>query len=409
MRTVITVILTFLVNQVQTQTLDDYIIVALENNPGLKARQTEVEVVKQKVYQVGSLPDPQLNASFFMNAMMLPMGNQLGSISVMQMFPWFGTLDAMENEVHREADIMEQMVATTRNELIYKVRTAWYPLLEVEKKILILKENLVILETDKELATSRFQYARGPMVDVIRADIMIDELRTEIILLEQKRKPLQFAFNRLLNLAEDTPIILREELPEPDLRIAAGTDEGVENNPALIIFDKQIAMTEAAAAVADNMRKPMLGAGLQYMPLVRRNGGDVNIPPNTGRDMVMPMFTMSIPIWKKKYDAAVQERQLMKTVYTDMKEDMYNELSTMVEMTRYELDVMQQMIELLNSQVIKTQQAIDLLMAAYQNGSADFEEVLRLQQQIFKYRMEKVSAQTEYQLMSVKLDYLTGK
>ncbi|MBK8503534.1 MAG: TolC family protein [Saprospiraceae bacterium] len=182
----------------------------------------------------------------------------------------------------------------------------------------------------------------------------------------------------------------------------------MSNHPSLTVFDRQIEQTEAEAVVADFMRKPMIGGGLQYMPQVKRKPGDVTILPNTGRDMVMPMFTMTVPIWKKKYDAAVQERQLMKEVYSDMKEEMYNELSAMYEMTLYEMDKMQQMIELFNTQMTKTQQAIELLMASYQNGASDFEEVLRLQQQLFKYQIEKVSAQTGYHLAQVKLNYLTG-
>jgi len=125
--------------------------------------------------------------------------------------------------------------------------------------------------------------------------------------------------------------------------------------------------------------------------------------------MVMPMFSVTVPIWKKKYNAAVEERRLMQVMYADMKQDMQNDLAAMYEMTFYELEKMAQMVELLNLQTVKTQQAIDLVLAAYSNAGQDFEEVLRLQQQLFRYRTEKVSAQTEYQLMQVKLDYLTGK
>jgi outer membrane protein TolC len=125
--------------------------------------------------------------------------------------------------------------------------------------------------------------------------------------------------------------------------------------------------------------------------------------------MVMPMFSVTVPIWKKKYNAAVEERRLMQVMYADMKQDMQNDLAAMYEMTFYELEKMAQMVELLNLQTVKTQQAIDLVLAAYSNAGQDFEEVLRLQQQLFRYRTEKVSAQTEYQLMLVKLDYLTGK
>ena len=225
--------------------------------------------------------------------------------------------------------------------------------------------------------------------------------------MEQKRKPLEVAFNRFLNRDDSLPVTISGVLPEPVTGAAARGDSLIGNNPMLTVFDKQIQAAQAEEKVADYMRKPMIGAGLQYMPLGKRANSD--IPPNTGRDMVMPMFSVTVPIWKKKYNAAVEERRLMQVMYADMKQDMQNDLAAMYEMTFYELEKMAQMVELLNLQMVKTQQAIDLLMAAYSNAGQDFEEVLRLQQQLFRYRTEKVSAQTEYQLMLVKLDYLTGK
>ena len=153
----------------------------------------------------------------------------------------------------------------------------------------------------------------------------------------------------------------------------------------------------------------MIGGGLQYMPLVKRQGHDVDIEPNTGKDMFMPMVSVTVPFWNKKYDAAVEERRLMQLMYADMKLDMQNELAAMYEMSFYEVEKAAQMVELLNLQMVKTQQAIDLMMAAYSNAGQGFDEILRLQQQLFRYRTEKVSAQTEYQLALVKLDYLTGK
>jgi outer membrane protein TolC len=317
----------------------------MANNPGLQARETEVEVSRQSVDQV-ALPDPQISASLFMNPMMLPMGNQLGSVSAMQMFPWFGSLDAMELEADRMTGVKQQAVLVAQNELIYKIKSVWYPLLELERIIEIHRENLLVLETDKTLATSRFQYAKGPMVDVIRVNIMIDELRTEISLIDQKRKPLAAALNMLLNRPQDISILPADDMNEPaDISIPFNQTP-VSKNPSLALFDKQIEVTEAQAVVADYQRKPMIGGGLQYMPQVKRKNGEVNIPPNTGRDMVMPMFTMTIPIWTKKYNAAVQERRLMTDMYVSMKKNMHNELAAMYEMTRYEIEKMQQMIEL---------------------------------------------------------------
>ncbi len=407
MRSIIIIISILATSSLSAQTLDDYLKIAAENNPGIKARQTEVQAALQKLPQAKALPDPTVNASWFIRPMMLPMGNQLGSISAMQMFPWFGALDALENEAARMAEVKLQAVQVAQNELFFKIKNGWYPLFELEEKIRIQQDLLRLLETDKELATVMFQQGMAPMVDPIRADIMIDEVKTEIAILEQKRRPLEVAFNRMLNRDDNLPVAISGSLPEPVTGAAARRDSLIANNPTLAVFDKQIQAAQAEEKVADYMRKPMIGAGLQYMPLAKRANSD--IPPNTGRDMVMPMFSVTVPIWKKKYNAAVEERRLMQVMYADMKQDMQNDLAAMYEMTFYEVEKMAQMVELLNLQMVKTHQAIDLLMAAYSNAGQDFEEVLRLQQQLFRYRTEKVSAQTGYQLMLVKLDYLTGK
>lgn len=391
------------------QNLDTYLQLALENNPGIKAQNTEVQAALQKIPQVGALPDPQVDASFFISPMMLPMGNQLGSISAMQMFPWFGTREAMRNEAAQMAQVKQQAIRVTENELRFRVKSAWYPLLELEAQLKVQREKLRVLETDKELATFKFQHGQAPMADAIRADIMIDEVKTEIELLEQKRQPLVAVFNLVLNRAADTPLPVSERLPEPAATAEARPADPVAGNPALAVFDQQIRAAEAEQQVAETMRKPMISAGLQYMPLVKRKSHDIHIEPNTGRDMIMPMVSVTIPIWRKKYDAAVEERRLMQLAYTDMKQGMQNELGAMYEMTRYEMGKATRMIELLNMQMNKTQQVVDLLLAAYRNDGQDFEEILRLQQQLFRYQSEKISAQTEYQLALVQLDYLTGK
>lgn len=409
MRKYIYIISILAAGSLSAQTLDDYLQTALENSPGIEARKTEVQAALQRLPQVKALPEPTVTAGYFLNHMILPEGNQRGTLSAMQMFPWPGTLKAMENEGARMADVKSQAVVVAQNELVFKVRSAWYPLLEVEEKIRIQQELLRLLETDKELATVMFQQGMAPMVDPIRADIMIDEVKTELALLEQKRRPLEVAFNRLLNRDDNLPVTISGTLPEPVTGAAARRDSLIANNPVLAVFDKQIQAAIAEEKVADYMRKPMIGAGLQYMPQVKRKGGDLDLPPNTGRDMVMPMFSVTVPIWKKKYNAAVEERRLMQVMYADMKQDMQNDLAAMYEMTFYELEKMAQMVGLLNTQMVKTQQAVDLVLAAYSNAGQDFEEVLRLQQQLFRYRTEKVSAQTEFQLMQVKLDYLTGK
>ncbi|RLD38500.1 MAG: TolC family protein, partial [Bacteroidetes bacterium] len=77
--------------------LTPYLETAANNNPGLKARFSEYMDSLELVPQVGSLPDPQLAFGYFIQPIETRNGPQRFRISLTQMFPWFGTLNARED------------------------------------------------------------------------------------------------------------------------------------------------------------------------------------------------------------------------------------------------------------------------------------------------------------------------
>ena len=75
----------------------------------------------------------------------------------------------------------------------------------------------------------------------------------------------------------------------------------------------------------------------------------------------------------------------------------------------YELDKAQQLSALYLNQIKKTEQVIRLLYTAYGNSGKDFEEVLRMQQQLLKYQMALVTESRKFFTALAKIDYLTAK
>src|SRR5665647_140880 len=76
-----------------------YMQMAAQNNPTVLQKYTEYQAALQKVPQVGSLPDPQLNMGVFLSPMELISGKQVATIQLMQMFPWFGVLQNAKDEM----------------------------------------------------------------------------------------------------------------------------------------------------------------------------------------------------------------------------------------------------------------------------------------------------------------------
>lgn len=387
------------------QSLDEYLKVAAENNPGLKAKYAEFEASMQRVAQTNALPDPTFSFGYFISPVETRVGPQRAKFGLSQMFPWFGTLAANGEMTTLMAEAKYQEFLSAKNELYFKVKAAWYPLFEVNNMLLLQKENREILSSFKQLSTTSFKNDKGSMVDLIRVDIMMENTDTEIKLLEDKKKPLLTHFNKLLNRSDTISVTMVDSLSVLKTEEHYRKDSLLSAHPMLAAFDLKLQAAKAQEKVARKQGLPKFGVGLDYI-LVEKGTMDV---PDNGKDIVMPMVSMSLPIFRGKYKAAVKEAQFTQSAISYYKEDFENNLVSSYEMTWYELTRANQLIELYEKQTTKTEQVITLLLTAYSNSGKDFEEVLRMQQELLKYQIAETTALKEYYTALAKLDYITAK
>ena len=401
--TVITLGFSILAN---AQSLDEYFKIAAENNPGLQAKYKSFEAAMERVAQVSSLPDPNLSFGYFISPVETRVGPQRARFSLTQMFPWFGTLKAQEDVATLMAEAKYQEFLDARNKLLYQVAAAYYPLYELKRLVEIENENISILSSYKDIASVKFQNGKGAMVDVLRVDIMLKDAATNLSILEQKKKPLETRFNKLLNRQEDETIIVQDSLYVENLPVTYRRDSLLTSNPLLDEFDLKIKASEAQELAATKQGMPKIGVGLDYVIVGQRT--DMSVPDN-GQDVLMPMVTMSLPIFRGKYKAAQKEAQLMQESYALQKEDAVNRLTSTYEMIWFEIQKQLDQIILYEDQIITSQQSLNLLFTAYGNSGKNFEEVLRMQQQILKYQKMKATALSDYNIAIAELDYITAK
>lgn len=402
---IIGIILAGLCIDTNAQTLEEYLKIAAENNPLLKAKYAAFEASLQKVAQVNSLPDPTLSFGYFISPVETRVGPQRAKFGLSQMFPWFGTLKTVGNVFQLQAEANYQEFINARNELFMQVKSAWYPLYEINRKIILQKENLNILTTYKQLTTTGFKNSKNSMIDVIRTDILINNATTEIKLLKDQLKPLQVHFNTLFNRKDTFAIAIVDTLTLTEIATNYRKDSLLLNHPILKSFDLNYQSAQKAEELAKKQSLPKFGVGLDYMMIEK---GTMNVTDN-GRDAVMPMVSMSIPIYRSKYKSAVKESQFKQEAIINYKTNYENSLLSMYETNWYELEKSNELLQLYKQQIEKTNQAVILLMSAYSNSGKEFEEVLRMQQELLKYRMAEATAITTYYTALAKLDFITAK
>lgn len=450
-----------------SQSLDEYLKVAAENNPELKAYFNEYLASLEKVPQVGALPDPELTMGFFFQPMERFMGNQQADIQLMQMFPWFGMLKTQKDEASKMALAQYEVFQDVRNSLFYQVKATWYEMYRLEEQIRITEENLDILKQYERLALIRFQSAGtgsgagssgisgqsnmnkntststsmgggmssgmsggstsstspkrsspsmesssmgasgSGMSDVLRVRIEIKELENTLALLRDSRLPLQAEFNQLLNREYNHQVTISDTLPEASIpfeRLAI-MDSITRNNPMLKMLDAEAEAYEAQKKMAKLEGRPMLGAGVNYMPFSPRTENGM---PMGGNDMVMPMVRLTIPIYRKKYNAMQKEAELKQLAVQQRRENTVNQLTTRWSTALRDLDDATRRTKLYREQTDLARQTLNLLMTSYATDGRDFEEVLRVQQQLLDYQLKLITSIVDQHVTIAMLENLAA-
>ena len=406
MKNIIIALILFSGLGLQAQTLDEYFKIAAGNNPGLLSQYREFEAALQKVPQVSTLPDPSFSFGYFVSPVETRVGPQQARFSLTQMFPWFGTLKAQGDAATLMAEAKYQSFLDAKNKLYYEVSAAYFPLYELKEWIKIEENNIAILESYKTISNSKFKNGNGTLVDVLRVDIMLKEAKTTLGILNKKEKPLMASFNKLLNRDEMQPVAITDTIVVEPVLSGYNKDAFIVDHPLMNSIDLKTKASEASERAAIKQGFPKLGLGLDYVMVGERT--DMTLVDN-GKDVLMPMLTVTLPIFRGKYKAAVKEAQLMQESYSFQKKEIANSLNSNYEMALFDIRQQTDLVSLFDEQIEESKQALNLLYTAYGNSGKDFEEVLRMQQQLLKYDKLKITALSQYRIAMAKLDYITAK
>jgi len=407
MKTIILFITLFVAGfAAQAQTLEDYFREAADNNPGLQASYKDFEASLEKVTQFRALPDPTFSFGYFISPVETRVGPQRAKFSLSQMIPWFGTLEAKSDAASLMAEAKYQAFLDDRNRLYYNVAAAYYPLVELKRLKTIEQENIELLQSYKSIANAKFKNGVSPMTDVLRVDIMLKDAQTNLGILNKKEKPLLATFNNLLNRDQNEAVLIQDSLFVETLPENYRLDSLLAKNPMLDALDLKRQASEASELETQRQGLPKLGIGLDYTIVGKRSDMDVE---DNGKDILMPMVSVSIPIFRKRYNAARKEAQLMQEKYSLEKKETINSLTSNYESLWFQIQQQKDLIDLYQEQILETKQTLNLLFSAYGNSGKDFEEVLRMQQQLLKYEKMDAMAETQYQTAVAKLNYITAK
>ena len=390
---------------------DDYLAEAARNNPGLKSRFNEYMAALEKIPQVGTLPDPQVTFGYLVQPVETRVGPQRLRISASQMFPWFGTLGAKKDVATEMARGKYEIFQEAKSRLFYDVKSTWYNLYFTQKAIGITLENIDILNTFRSLALIKVESGLASSVDVLKVEMEIADLENQLALLKDNFFVLQTGFNNLLNVENQRAVIVPDSLSDSELELSheAILDSIVNGNHQVLQMEFMEASYEKQEMAAKKSGKPKLMLGFDYM-VVDKSSNPMADPSESGKDaVVFPMVGISIPLYRQKYSSMAREAVLMQQSTEAGKVEKQNMLGTTFEKADKDFNDAGRRIPLYHGQLDKATKALSMLQAAYETDGRNFEEVLRMERQLLKYKLELDKAYTDKNAALAFINYLMGK
>jgi outer membrane protein TolC len=280
----------------------------------------------------------------------------------------------------------------------------------LEAAIRITNENLLLIESFRELANVKLESGKGSAVDLLRVEMDLAELINEIQYLKDSRLPIDTEFRELLNSNNISQIEL------PDTLITSEFSEGkdvlrysiITNNPGLKKFDYEISSLTSEVETARKTGLPSFNIGLAYTGVAKRT----DVPDFTGNgqdSFIFPQIGMTLPLYRKKYKAMVKEKELVKTSKVQEKEDRTNKLALDLEKSWRDYLDAQRRVLLFQRLTTLANQSLDILLAEYTSAGRDFEEILRMDRQLLLYALELEKARADQNTAVAYITYLMGE
>lgn len=402
MRYIILIALVFFAfAEVNAQDLASYIQEAEKNNPEIQAFELRYNIAEEKVNEVNSLPNTEFNFGVMAIAPEMDMPMEQFSASVMQMLPWFGTISARENYASSIAEAQYVDIAIAKRKLSLSVSQSYYKLYAIRAKQLILDENIELLQTYERLALTSLEVGKASAVDVLRLQIRQNELVQQKEVLEQGFQAEQTLFNNLLNREENMSVDVVEEMMIPDVDPLV-LNENLQLNPELIKYDKLYESVEQSELLNQKESGPMVGFGVQYI-----NQENSPMITSSFKDMVMPMLSISIPIFNNKYKSVTRQNELKQLEIKSQKEERLNNLETRLAQAIYNRNTMRIKFNVQTDNLKQANDAEEILMKNYETGTIDFNDVLDVQELQLKFQINLIDSIKEYFTEYALINYLT--
>jgi outer membrane protein TolC len=387
--------------------LDDLIAEALQNNPQLRAARHQTAAAQTRVDQVTSWDAPQLGVEFFQTPIKSfpnPVKNGMETdYFLQQMFPFPGKLSSMGKAAEYNASMLDQGYKGLERKIIRDLKSAYYELYLVQRKIEINAENQELMRRFVDIASKQYEVGMGKQPDILRAQTELSTLVTDGLNLQKEKKVVESMINTILSRPANEPLGFVSEI---EANIPKWTFEqlrplAIENRPEVQAMNFGIEMNKAELSASKREYFPDLMARVMYKDMAM-----------TKDDFWAAMVGISIPIapWTSgKVVSKVDENELNVKKAEEEYKSMKNMTLFEVQDALVKVQTNQNIVLLYkNTTIPQAEQTLQSTIAAYQTGKTEFLMLIDAYRMLLMSRLDYYMAVMNYMASQAQLEQAVG-
>ena len=390
------------------KTLDDYLVYASINNPALKAKFEQWKMALEQIPQAKALPDPTFTYGYYIQSVETRVGPQRQKFGIMQVFPWLGKIEARTDVASAKAKAARQEFEAEKLKLFEQVKKEFYEFLYLKEAIDIAQQNLDLIKHFEQVALQKYVTSTGTHPDIIRAQIESAKYDEILVSLKELKRPQIAALNTILNRPGDAGL----DWPQKPVFVNMNIDTGQlitllrEKNPQLAQLGWEIEAARSNVELAKKKFYPDIGVGVDW---IQTDNAITSGVKDSGKDAVVLMFSMNLPLWRDNYKAAERQAKANVRKATQQKINAENTLMAQTVQVLYDIQESQRKIDLNGNILIpKAEQLVNVSESAYKAGTIDFLSLIDSQRMLLKYNLDYQRYITNNQQKLAQLEMLTA-
>jgi outer membrane protein TolC len=386
--------------------LETILRVALARNPDVAENQARARAAEARSQGASRLPDLEAKYEQWGVPLMKPYAldeAQMLMLGVRQTFPAWGTLDARGRAAAEEAGSAQDATRARRQEIAAQVRRTYAAYYRADQELRLHLEHVGLTSRVLELAKLNQRTGHGTLQDVLRLELELTRVHTDVARIEREQRSSRALLNALMDRPTDAPLGPPEDLSVTPAADVAALEKSIDaNRPEIAAAARNIRRGEA---VLDGARRSaripqfMVGLDYWYMPTF----------PSDMRHAYSAMVAINLPWLSGRRGADQREAEASLQAERHALESTKNTVRYELRDAAARVDSARQSFSIIDQDLLaQAKRSLEATQAAYTAGHGDAGGMLDALRSYLQVRIERVRALAELATSETDLERAAG-